>query len=102
MLIIDCPYCGPRPELEFAHGGQAHVTRPADPASATDAEWTEYLYLRKNTRGVYAERWRHARGCGRFFNALRDTTTDQFLATYRSGEQPPAVTANGRVGGSAP
>jgi sarcosine oxidase, subunit delta len=96
MLIIDCPYCGPRPELEFAHGGQAHVLRPADPSKATDEEWTTYLYLRKNTRGVYAERWRHARGCGRFFNALRDTTTDRFLATYRAGEQPPALA------GSAP
>lgn len=90
MLIIDCPYCGPRPELEFAHGGQAHIARPADPSKTTDDEWTEYLYLRVNTKGVYAERWRHARGCGRFFNALRDTTTDQFLATYRSGEKPPA------------
>ena len=91
MLIIDCPYCGPRPELEFAHGGQAHVVRPADPARASDDEWLQYLYLRDNTRGVFAERWRHTRGCGRFFNALRDTTTDQFLATYRAGEQPPAV-----------
>ncbi len=93
MLIIDCPYCGPRPELEFAHGGQAHVARPADPSKTTDEEWTEYLYLRLNTRGVYAERWRHARGCGQFFNALRDTTTDQFLATYRRGERPPAAAA---------
>ncbi|HUO96414.1 MAG TPA: sarcosine oxidase subunit delta [Steroidobacteraceae bacterium] len=97
MLLIDCPYCGPRPELEFAHGGQAHVARPANPASVSDDEWAAYLYLRKNTRGVYAERWRHARGCGRFFNALRDTTTDQFVATYRSGEAPPAT-----AGRSAP
>jgi sarcosine oxidase subunit delta len=97
MLLIDCPYCGPRPELEFAHGGQAHVARPADPASVSDDEWAAYLYLRKNTRGLYAERWRHARGCGRFFNALRDTTTDQFVATYRSGEAPPAA-----AGRSAP
>jgi ABC-type uncharacterized transport system fused permease/ATPase subunit len=27
----------------------------------------------------------------RFFNALRDTTTDRFLATYRVGEPMPAV-----------
>jgi sarcosine oxidase subunit delta len=102
MLIIDCPYCGPRPELEFVHGGQAHVARPADPSQATDDEWTEYLYLRKNTLGVYAERWRHARGCGRFFNALRDTTTDQFLATYRSGQKPPAVTTGEGAGRASP
>jgi sarcosine oxidase subunit delta len=95
MLIIDCPYCGPRPELEFAHGGQAHVARPPDPSTTTDDQWAEYLYLRVNTKGVYAERWRHARGCGRFFNALRDTTTDRFVATYRAGEKPPATTARG-------
>ncbi len=40
--------------------------------------------MRANTKGVYAERWRHARGCGRFFNALRDTTTDHFLAVYKT------------------
>ena len=93
MLIINCPYCGPRPELEFSYAGQAHVARPADPAATSDDEWTAYLYLRANTRGVHAERWRHARGCARFFNALRDTTTDRFVATYRSGEaQPPVAT----------
>ena len=53
-----------------------------------------YLYARSNTRGVHAERWRHTRGCGRFFNALRDTTTDQFVATYEIGQaRPPAVPA---------
>ena len=45
--------------------------------------------MRTNVKGIYAERWRHARGCGRFFNAVRDTTTDHFLATYKSGEAPP-------------
>lgn len=90
MLVINCPYCGPRPELEFAYGGEAHIARPADPAAVGIDDWTAYLYLRANTRGVHAERWRHARGCARFFNALRDTTTDKFLATYRSGESPPA------------
>ena len=49
--------------------------------------------MRDNTRGVHAERWRHAHGCGRFFNALRDTTTDFFLATYKVGEPRPAVPA---------
>lgn len=92
MLIITCPYCGPRPELEFSYAGQAHVARPADPSATGDDEWTAYLYLRTNTRGVHAERWRHARGCARFFNALRDTTTDRFVATYRSGEAPPTST----------
>jgi sarcosine oxidase subunit delta len=47
--------------------------------------------MRTNLKGPYAERWRHARGCGKFFNAVRDTTTDHFIAVYKTGEpQPPA------------
>ena len=88
MLLIDCPYCGKRPEVEFAYGGQAHLVRPSQPAETGDQQWADYLYVRDNARGMHAERWRHVRGCGRFFNALRDTTTDQFSATYRIGERP--------------
>ncbi len=95
MLLIHCPYCGPRPELEFAYGGHAHIARPADPSQVNDDDWGEYLYLRKNTRGVHAERWRHVRGCARFFNALRDTTTDQFIATYKVGEPMPSLPTGG-------
>ena len=91
MLVIECPYCGPRPELEFSHGGEAHVLRPAPPDSVSAEDWVGFLYLRKNIKGVHAERWRHVRGCARFFNALRDTTTDQFVATYRCGEVPPTT-----------
>jgi sarcosine oxidase, subunit delta len=91
MLLISCPYCGARPELEFTHGGQAHLAR-ARALSAVDAQdWADFLYMRDNTRGVHAERWRHTHGCGRFFNALRDTTNDHFIATFRVGEPPPAL-----------
>ena len=89
MLLIECPYCGERPEPEFAYGGQAHIARPRDPALVNAQQWTGYLYLRGNQRGIHAERWRHAHGCGRFFNALRDTTTDHFLVTYKAGEPRP-------------
>jgi sarcosine oxidase subunit delta len=88
MLLIDCPYCGKRPELEFAYGGQAHIARPVRPAELSDQQWADYLYQRSNPRGPHAERWRHVHGCGRFFNAVRDTTTDQFSVTYRIGERP--------------
>ena len=90
MLLIECPYCGERPELEFVYGGQAHIARPREPAQASAQQWAGFLYLRDNKRGVHAERWRHTHGCGRFFNALRDTTTDHFLATYKVGDSPPA------------
>jgi len=91
MLLIVCPYCGARPEIEFAYGGQAHLARPPQPSQLDDQAWAEFLYMRANTKGVYAERWRHSRGCGQFFNALRDTTTDQFLAFYKRGEAPPPL-----------
>lgn len=96
MLLIHCPYCGPRPELEFAHGGQAHIARPADPSTTSDQQWADYLYTRTNIKGLHTERWRHVRGCGRFFNALRDTTTDRFHATYKVGEQPPNKSGGAR------
>ena len=96
MLLIHCPYCGQRPEIEFTYGGEAHLARPKRPAELDDNAWAEFLYMRKNTKGLYAERWRHARGCGRFFNAVRDTTTDQFLATYETGSPPPDRSGGGR------
>ncbi|MBM2854777.1 MAG: soxD 1, partial [Steroidobacteraceae bacterium] len=46
MLLIDCPYCGKRPELEFAYGGQAHLVRPPRPAELSDKQWADYLYVR--------------------------------------------------------
>ena len=95
MLLIDCPWCGKRPELEFAYGGQAHLARPPRPAELNDQQWADHLYVRSNPRGLHAERWRHTRGCGRFFNALRDTTTDHFAATYKIGNKPPVVEAAG-------
>lgn len=91
MLLIACPYCGPRPELEFSHAGEAHIARPERPGDLDDDAWAAYLYLRANPKGLHAERWRHTHGCARFFNAVRDTTTDQFAATYKVGEARPAL-----------
>ena len=89
MLLIPCPYCGPRSELEFKHGGEAHIAR--DPQAANDEDWASFLYTRSNSKGIMAERWRHASGCGRFFNCLRDTMSDKILATYKVGEARPAL-----------
>lgn len=91
MLLINCPYCGPRPELEFRCGGEAHIARPARPAELDDRAWAEFLFYRTNPRGVHGERWLHMHGCGRWFNALRDTLSDQFVATYRVSERPPPL-----------
>ena len=87
VLLIHCPYCdAPRAELEFAYAGEAHIARPADPSAMSDEDWRSYLFIRTNPRGRHHERWRHTHGCGRFFNAVRDTLSDKFEATYKAGE----------------
>ncbi|MGW3097517.1 sarcosine oxidase subunit delta family protein [Streptomyces sp. NPDC001102] len=89
MLLISCPWCGPRDESEFHYGGQAHVPYPEDPSALTDEEWARYLFFRANPKGPFAERWSHATGCRRWFNAVRDTATNEILAVYRTGEERP-------------
>ncbi|MER5668194.1 sarcosine oxidase subunit delta family protein [Streptomyces mirabilis] len=89
MLLIPCPWCGPRDEAEFHYGGQAHVPYPEDSAALTDEEWARYLFFRDNPKGPFAERWSHAAGCRRWFNAVRDTATNEILSVYRSGEPRP-------------
>ena len=91
MLLIPCPYCGPRPEIEFRYGGEAHIARPVQPSDLDDAAWADFLYNRSNPKGLHAERWRHIHGCARFFNCLRDTISDKILVTYKIGEPRPEV-----------
>ena len=62
---------------------------PADPSAMDDHGWGEFLYARTNPKGDHAERWRHTHGCGRFFNAVRNTYTDKFVATYAAGSPRP-------------
>ncbi len=99
MLLIHCPYCDmDRPELEFRYGGEAHVARPADLDAMDDATLAEFLYMRTNPKGRHVERWRHTAGCGRFFNAVRDTVTDKIEITYKAGEPRPVSAASGNEG----
>ncbi len=88
MLLIDCPWCGPRDDAEFHYGGEAHIVRPRDPAALSDEAFAEYLFLRQNPRGLHLERWSHAQGCRRWFNILRDTATNEVVEVYPMGERP--------------
>lgn len=93
MLLIQCPVCGVEGEEgDFHYGGEAHIRRPAthDPDNITDSEQRDYLFMRKNPKGLHFERWRCDRGCGKWFNAARDTVTMEFRATYGIAELPPA------------
>ena len=89
MLLIHCPWCGPRDEIEFKYGGEAHITRPLAPETLSDAEWADYLFMRANPKGLHLERWAHSAGCRRWFNVARDTATNAINGSYRIGEKPP-------------
>jgi sarcosine oxidase subunit alpha len=91
MLLIDCPWCGPRDETEFHYGGQAHVPYPGDPDALSDDEWARFLFFRANPRGPFHERWMHRHGCRRWFNVVRDTVTHEMSRSYRVDESPEAV-----------
>ena len=71
MLLIRCPWCGPRDEIEFRYGGQAGIGYPSEPDALSDEQWADYLFMRDNPRGMFAERWMHTAGCRRWFNAER-------------------------------
>ena len=88
---MNAPYCGPRPEPEFHYGGEAHIARPENSQDLSDEAWADYLFMRKNTKGVLRERWMHAAGCRRWFNAVRDTVTYEFHAVYKVGDPPPQI-----------
>jgi heterotetrameric sarcosine oxidase delta subunit len=89
MLLIPCPYCGARDETEFSYGHEAHIARPQNPDQLSDAEFADYLFMRKNPKGVHFERWVHTRGCRRWFNVARHTVSHRILAVYKMGEPPP-------------
>ncbi len=91
MLLIPCPYCGPRSEEEFSYGNEAHIPRPKEPDKLDDAEWAEYVFMRSNTMGVFLERWMHAQGCRRWFNVARDTVSYDILAVYEMGAPRPKL-----------
>jgi sarcosine oxidase, subunit delta len=79
MLLIPCPWCGERDEIEFSYGGQAGVSYPSEPAALTDHEWGEWLFVRDNPKGRFAERWVHTHGCRRWFDLGRDTGTHEIV-----------------------
>ena len=89
MFRIACPYCGPREESEFDCGGEAHISRPLDPSSLTDDQWADYVFMRKNPKGLHAERWVHAGGCRRWFHVVRNTQTHAIKAVYGIDTMPP-------------
>lgn len=78
MKILKCPLNGPRNISEFVWGGE--MKPMPDPATANDAEWTEYLFLEENLAGEITEWWLHA-PTNYWFIARRNTITDEIIET---------------------
>ena len=77
-FLLSCPNCGARDVHEFRFGGE--LTQRPTP-DATQAEWTGYIYDRRNVAGVQREWWYHKFGCRRWLVALRDTVTNEVQQT---------------------
>ena len=71
--------------------GRSMLQRSAD-AALDDSAWAEYLFMRHNPKGRFAERWVHSAGCRRWFHVVRDTATHRILAVYKIGDPPPGIT----------
>ena len=93
MMLIVCPFCGPRDETEFSCGGEAHIARPLAENKISDAEFADYLFMRDNPKGLFLERWRHSAGCRRWFNMARDTVSHEIVEIYQMGALPKTAAA---------
>ena len=77
-FLLPCPNCGPRDVNEFAYAGEV-TTRPAERPSLR--ELSAYVYFRRNVAGVQREWWFHRLGCELWFQAERDTRTNEVVQT---------------------
>ena len=91
MMLISCPWCGPRSQIEFTYGGDATVKRPPD--DAPEAAWVDYVYLRQNPCGPHDELWLHSAGCRCWFKVRRDTRTHDIIGSARLDAALPGANA---------
>jgi len=87
MMLMKCPHCGERNVTEFTYGGAADLARPSSDTS--DGQWTDYVYMRDNPRGLHDEIWQHSAGCRRWIAVRRDTLTHDVITSAEPGELPP-------------
>ena len=96
MLYLYCPtcerYCD---ETELTAGGEAHLTRKD--VKSNNGEFHDYLYARKNHKGVIFERWRHAFGCGKWFHVSRCSINNQVFGSYSIRETSPPKTLLAKI-----
>jgi sarcosine oxidase subunit delta len=96
MIVLRCPYCHEeKTEEELIYGGEAGAERPS-PDQASDVQWTDYLFMRLNRKGLYREQWCCSAGCGQWFKVARDTVTHEVREVLRIDESFTLDTLTGR------
>ena len=85
MLIINCPYCGPEINQNFQMRRGA-CKRPDGSKEIGDREWGEYVFIRANPKVCFMSAG-YTHGCRKWFNCVRDTSTDEILVTYKLDEK---------------
>lgn len=94
MLYIYCPYCKEwRDEQEFHYAGEAFIERSANPEEISDEAWGDYVFFRKNPKGITWEQWVHGAGCRKYFIVKRDNVSNEIFATYTMAEGKAAYLA---------
>ncbi|MBA2384924.1 MAG: sarcosine oxidase subunit delta [Actinobacteria bacterium] len=78
-FLLGCPNCGPRAVDEFGYAGEV-TARPQQTPSL--AELCDYVYFRRNVAGVQREWWYHRLGCELWFQADRDTRTNEVVEVF--------------------
>ncbi len=91
MILLPCPYCGPRNASEFRYVGELSA-RP-DPNATSVEEWRTFLYTRLNPASWTTETWFHRAGCRQHFVVERHTVTNEVRAS-----RLPAAQLRGREG----
>jgi len=95
MLLITCPWCGERAQVEFSYGGDATVKRPPEPQNVELKEWLDYVYIRDNPRGPHAEWWHHSAGCRQWFQVRRNTMDHKITGSAAPGAKLPELDQTG-------
>ncbi len=88
MLLIPCPWCGPRDQCEFDYGG-ANVKFPDlrhSPETSID-DWHKAVHLRENAKGEIREIWYHRSGCERWISITRNSLTHEFSEPSAGDEE---------------
>lgn len=80
MQIFFCPFCGPRNEREFSFAGEVGKTRPDTTQAISDADWADYLYSQRKSKGHVREVWMHM-FCAEIFIMERNSETMEVIGT---------------------